>query len=244
MYFRFMEIKGDQVASKQCIMVAIKQNPLGPKRKGKVVVECSKVLQQLQEEEDVRLRSTHEPFEPCEELESVLSSSDPEKYFKIGCGLDATERSELINFLVGNLDIFAWDPYEVPGVDPNFIQHQLNVDPQSKPIQRRARRAAPIHTEVVQQEVEKLLQVGAMQELQYPIWLSNTMVVKKNNAKWMAYVDFTDLNQVYLKDHFPLPKIDLLVDPTASHNRMSFLDILQGYHQVVLLPEDERRSPS
>jgi hypothetical protein len=52
------------------------------------------------------------------------------------------------------------------------------------------------------------------------------MVVKKNNVKWMACVDFTDLNQVYLKDHFPLPKIDLLVDPTASHNRMSFLDIL------------------
>ena len=154
-------------------------------------------------------------------MESVIFSSYLEKYFKIRCGLDTAEQSELINFLVGNLDIFAWDPYEVLGVDPNFIQHQLNVDPQSKPIQRRARRAAPIHAEVVQQEVEKLLQAGAMQELQYLTWLSNTMVVKKKNAKWRVCVDFTSLNQVCLKDPFPLPKIDLLVDVTVGHNHSS-----------------------
>jgi hypothetical protein len=39
-----MEIKGNQVASKQCIMAAIKQNPSGAKQKGKIVVECSKGL--------------------------------------------------------------------------------------------------------------------------------------------------------------------------------------------------------
>ena len=39
-----MEIKGDQVASKKCIMAAIKQNPLGAKEKGKVMAECSKGL--------------------------------------------------------------------------------------------------------------------------------------------------------------------------------------------------------
>jgi hypothetical protein len=42
--FGIMEIKGDQVASKQCIMVAIKQNPLGSKQKEKMVAECSKAL--------------------------------------------------------------------------------------------------------------------------------------------------------------------------------------------------------
>jgi hypothetical protein len=42
--FGIMEIKGDQVASKQCIMAAIKQNPPGAKQKGKIVAECSKGL--------------------------------------------------------------------------------------------------------------------------------------------------------------------------------------------------------
>ena len=40
--FSIMEIKGDQVSSKQCIMAAIKQNPLGAKQKGKLTDECSK----------------------------------------------------------------------------------------------------------------------------------------------------------------------------------------------------------
>jgi hypothetical protein len=42
--FGIMEIKGDQVASKQCIMAAIKQNPQRAKQKGKMVAECSKGL--------------------------------------------------------------------------------------------------------------------------------------------------------------------------------------------------------
>ena len=42
--FGIMEIKGDQVASKQCVMAAIKQNPPGAKQKGKIVAECSKGL--------------------------------------------------------------------------------------------------------------------------------------------------------------------------------------------------------
>jgi hypothetical protein len=138
--------------------------------------------------------------------------------------------------------VFAWDPYEVPGVDPDYIQHRLNVDPHSKPIQQKSRRSAPVHAEAVQKEVERLLQAGAIRELHYPTWLSNTVVVKKKNGKWRVCVDFTNLNQACPKDPFPLPKIDQLVDATAGHNRMSFLDAFQGYHQIALSPEDREKT--
>ena len=45
---------------------------------------------------------------------------------------------------------------------------------------------------------------------------------------------FPNLNQACPKDPFPLPKIDLLVDATYGHNRMSFLNTFQSYHQVAL----------
>uniref|UniRef100_A0A2N9FM54 Uncharacterized protein n=1 Tax=Fagus sylvatica TaxID=28930 RepID=A0A2N9FM54_FAGSY len=205
--FGIMEIKGDQVASKQCIMAAVKQNPPESKQKGKMVSQCSK-----------------------------------EKYFKIGRELSQGNRTELIDFLVGNVDVFAWDPYEVPGVDPNYIEHRLNTDPHSKPVQQKARRSAPVHAEAVQKEVEKLLQAGAIREIQYPTWLSNTVVVKKKNGKWRVCVDFTNLNQACPKDPFPLPKIDQLVDATAGHDRMSFLDAFQGYHQIALSAEDREKT--
>jgi hypothetical protein len=108
-------------------------------------------------------------------------SSDLEKYFKIGRELISTDRTELVNFLTSNIDVFAWDPYEVPGVDPDYIQHQLNVDPHSKPVQQKARQSAPMHAEAVQKEVKRLLQAGVIRELHYPTLLSNTVAVKKKN---------------------------------------------------------------
>uniref|UniRef100_A0A2N9FJP4 RNase H type-1 domain-containing protein n=1 Tax=Fagus sylvatica TaxID=28930 RepID=A0A2N9FJP4_FAGSY len=183
-----------------------------------------------------------ETYTPCEELETITFSSDPEKYFKICRELNPVDRTELIDFLANNVDVFAWDPYEVPGVDPNYIEHRLNTDPHSKPVQQRARRSAPVHAEAVQKEVERLLKAGAIREIQYPTWLSNTVVVKKKNGKWRVCVDFTNLNQACPKDPFPLPKIDQLVDATAGHDRMSFLDAFQGYHQIALSIEDREKT--
>ena len=55
-------------------------------------------------------------------------------------------------------------------------------------------------------------------------------------------MDFTSLNQACPKNPFPLPKIDQLVDATAGHDRMSFLDAFQGYHQIALSPEDRKKT--
>jgi ribonuclease HI len=66
--------------------------------------------------------------------------------------------------------------------------------------------------------------------------------VKKKNGKWRVCVDFTDLNKACPKDPFSLPKIDQLVDSTAGHERMSFLDAFQGYHQIALRKEDQEKT--
>ena len=39
------------------------------------------------------------------------------------------EKEQLVDLLRRNVDVFAWDAYEAPGVDPNFICHHLNVNP-------------------------------------------------------------------------------------------------------------------
>ena len=39
------------------------------------------------------------------------------------------DRVEILLLLVQNVDVFTWSPYEVPGVDLEFIVHKLNVDP-------------------------------------------------------------------------------------------------------------------
>ena len=86
------------------------------------------------------------------------------------------------------------------------------------------------HVEAVKEEAIKLKQAGAIKEVFYLEWLVNTVVVKKKDGKWCVCVDFMDLNKACLKDPFPIPRIDQLVDATVGHSRMSFLDAFQRYH--------------
>jgi len=74
----------------------------------------------------------------------------------------------------------------------------------------------------------KLKKAGAINEVFYPKWLANTVVVKKKSGKWRVCVDFTNLNKACLKDPFPMPRIDQLVDATAGHPWMSFSNSFQG----------------
>ena len=54
----------------------------------------------------------------CEDLVKVMIGDDPEKFFQIGSQLPQQERKELIEFLKQNIDVFAWNTYKAPGVDP------------------------------------------------------------------------------------------------------------------------------
>ena len=78
------------------------------------------------------------------------------------------ERVQVLLFLVQNVDVFAWDPYEVPEVDPGFIVHKLNVDLSYPSKKQKPRRAAKDHIEAVRQEVEKLKEAGAIREAFFP----------------------------------------------------------------------------
>ena len=80
------------------------------------------------------------------------------------------------------------------------------------------------------EEVRKLLEAGFIREVYYPDWLVNVVMVKKNNGKWRTCVDFTDLNRVCLKYSYPFLRIDTLVDSTAKHELLSFMDAFSGYN--------------
>ena len=166
----------------------------------------------------------------CEDLEKVIVDDDSEKFFQIGAQLSQLEREQLVEFLRKNVDVFAWDAYKAPGVDPNFICHHLNVNPSITPKRQPPRRLSKEHAKAVKNEVTKLKQAEAIKEVFYPQWLANTVVVKKKIGKWHVCVDFTDFNKACPKNHFLMSRIDQLVDATIGHQWMNFLDAFQGYH--------------
>ena len=120
----------------------------------------------------------------------------------MGSQLPPREKEGLIGFLRKNVDVFAWDAYDAPGINPNFICHHLNVNPSTTPKKQLPRRPSKEHADAIRDEVRKLKQIGAIKEVFYPEWLANTVIVKKKSGKWHVCVDFTDLNKACPKDPF------------------------------------------
>ena len=120
----------------------------------------------------------------------------------------------------------------IPRVHWKEVKHCLNIDPSYPLVRQKQRRFAPERNKVINDEVDRLLEIDAIESCQYPEWLSNVVVVKKKNKKQRVCIDFTILNKAYPKDSYPLLKIDRLVDAITGYEIMSFLDAYSGYSQI------------
>ena len=138
--------------------------------------------------------------------------------------------------------MFAWTHDDILGIDPMVIVHRLSTNPKMKPVRQKRRSLNAERSLAVKEEVDKLLKAGFVKEARYPDWLANVVMVKKANGKWRMCVDFTDLNKVCPKDSFPLPRIDQLVDATAGHGLLSFMDAYSGYNQIRMHEPDQEKT--
>ena len=87
-----------------------------------------------------------------------------------------------------------------------------------------------------------MLEADFIREVYYPDWLANMVMVKKVNGKWRMCVDFTNLNKACPKDNYPLPRIDTLVDSTARHQLLSFMDAFSSYNQIKMEEADQEKT--
>nr|GFD02382.1 reverse transcriptase domain-containing protein [Tanacetum cinerariifolium] len=107
-----------------------------------------------------------------------LHPNFPDQEVVVGGSLSDAGRTELCSLLKKNLDIFAWQPFDMTGVPRSVAEHRLNVWEGCPPVRQKKRGQAPERTKAIQAEFVKLVEAGIMREFFYHDWLSNPVMVK------------------------------------------------------------------
>src|SRR3954463_10546632 len=127
----------------------------------------------------------------------------------------------------------------MPGVPRELAEHKLRVDSKARSVKESLRRFSSEKRKAIGQEIARLLAAGLIRKIFHSEWLANPVMVPKKDKSWRTCVDLRHINKVCPKDHFPLPRIDQIVDSTSGCERLCFLDAYSGYHQIRLYERDE-----
>ena len=145
----------------------------------------------------------------------------------------ATTVKEVENFSVVRefSDVF---PEDQPGLPlDRDVQFSIELKPGTTPISRRAYRLAPKELAELKTLLQELLEKGFLQLSSSP-WGCPTLFVKKKDQILRLCVDYRPLNEVTIKNKYPLPRIDQLVGAKV----FSKVDLRSGYHQIKIKPKD------
>ena len=107
----------------------------------------------------------------------------------------------------------------MPGIPWEVAEHALRLIPGSKPAKQRLRHFDDERRRAIGEEMAKLLAAGFIREVFHSDWLANPVLVRKKTGKWRMCIDYTRLNKACPKDHFPLPRIDQIIDSTSVSMR-------------------------
>ncbi|XP_024310364.1 uncharacterized protein LOC112268670 [Brachypodium distachyon] len=133
--------------------------------------------------------------------------------------------------------------FEEPhGLPPHRdFDHSILLLPGAKPVNIRPYRYNPTQKNEIERQVQDMLTQGIIQPSSSP-FASPVLLVQKKDGEWRFCIDYRHLNAITVKNRFPLPVIDELMDELSGACWFTSLDLRAGYHQIRMNPLDEHKT--
>ena len=145
-------------------------------------------------------------------------------------------RTQLQKLLKEYEDLF---PEKLPKGRPTKrdIEFEINLEEGATPPSKPPYRLSPKEYEELQAQIEELLEQGHIQPSTSP-YGAPVLFVPKKDGRWRMCVDYRALNKQTIRDKYPLPRIDDLLDRLGRAKHFSTLDLASGYHQIAVKASD------
>ncbi|WVZ51461.1 hypothetical protein U9M48_002607 [Paspalum notatum var. saurae] len=152
---------------------------------------------------------------------------------------DNSPAPEVISTLLDEFsDVFA-TPTTLP---PHRVHdHTIPLLPGAVPVNSKPYRYSPLHKDEIERQVKVLLEQGWIVHSSSP-FASPVLLVQKKDGSWHMCVDYRRLNAITVKNRFPIPLVEEILDELAGTTYFTKLDFTADYHQVRMAPQDEHKT--
>ncbi|XP_019248470.1 PREDICTED: uncharacterized protein LOC109227728 [Nicotiana attenuata] len=121
------------------------------------------------------------------------------------------------------------------------FDHRIPLIDKAIPVSKWPYRYPRIKKDVIEKFVQEILDQGVIQHSTGP-YASHVVLVGKKDGSWRLCVDYRDLNQLTVKDKFPIPIIEDLLDELGGAVVFSKIDLRAGYHQLRMAVDDVHKT--
>ena len=152
--------------------------------------------------------------------------------------LNEEKSNEIKAVLQKHKNVISQNKFDIGKCD--LVEHYINTG-DHPPISTRQWPLPHATRAEMNKQCEQMLQMGVIEPCQSP-WQSPTLLVRKSDGSYRYCIDFRSINKISVKDKFPLPKIETVLESLQGAKYFSTLDLRSGYWQIPVAERDRDKT--